>query len=174
MNKSFDIIEKSRKARTIKILAIIIPTAIIGLLIYLNSQFGKSPYIIVLIVISFIILFLNPFLLSSSKKVGELLFKTDFLQIIDTKIYIKDIQSLYVVINNNFFDRQGSPSTGIGNTSTLHGTTNKIMVKTKNDNISHSFQVKYSKDIETIKKILEIYKIEGVKIIFYYRKQRLM
>jgi hypothetical protein len=174
MNKSFDIIEKSRKARTIKILALIIPLMLIATLIYLISKFGTSPLMIILIIISFIIIFINPFVLSNTKKIGELLFMTDFISILGLKIEIQDIQKMSIVINNYFFDRQGSPITGIGNTSSLHGNTNKIMIKTQNDIISYSFHIKYSKDIRTVKQILENYKSKGVNIIFHKRNRRLI
>ena len=112
--------------------------------------------------------------LPSIKAIGVLRFKSDHISLLNKNISLEDIERVHIIVNNCYYDRAGSPNSGIGNSASLSGSSNNITIKTKENTQSYSFQVKYLKEIEVLKKIAENYKIKGLNILYIYRKKRLV
>lgn len=174
MNKSFDIVEKNKKAKKLKLIVLIITIIFFGTLPFYAKELENTKLLAILILFFLVLNIFTFIFFSGTKKTGMLTFKSDYISLQGFDIKIKDIEKIHIVVNNYYFDRAGSPSSGIGNSASLGGTTNKILIKTKKNTLSHSFQVKYSNEINIIKKISERYKSERVNIIFIYRKKRLV
>ena len=174
MNKSFDIIEKNRKTKKLKLIILITTIVFFGTLPFYAKELEKTKLLAVLILFFLVLNIFTFIFFSGTKKTGILTFKSDYISLPGFNIKIKDIEKVHIVVNNYYFARADSPRSGIGNSASLSVKTNKIFIKTKDNTLSHSFQVKYSKEINVIKKISEKYKGERVNIIFTYRKKRLV